>query len=27
LQDEIARPCKYAYSFKIQGGAVEGTGS
>jgi len=27
LQDESERPCKYAYSFKIEGGAVEGTGS
>jgi len=26
LQEEASRPCKYAYSFKIQGGPVEGTG-
>ena len=26
LQDETRRPCKYAYAFKIEGGAAEGTG-
>ncbi len=26
LQDETLRPCKYAYSFKIDGEAVEGAG-
>jgi alpha-L-fucosidase len=27
LQDESSRPCKYAYSFKIRGGPVEGDSS